>query len=159
MPPTINKKGFPTPTLTRSDAFFSTFWLSLISLISIENKCLYDAIQDLKMEKYNFGKRWDWTRVDRIKSYTGTWVTIWAITAEVLHELYSIWRAFYTSCLTDISSSQRWVIYSQNIDAVSNYTYLFRFVFHFSATVFKSVIKLLVFLKILCQHYMMINAI
>ncbi len=32
------------------------------------------------------------------------------------------------SKLTDISSSQRWVIYSQTNGAVSNYTYLFRFV-------------------------------
>ncbi len=30
--------------------------------------------------------------------------------------------------LTDVSSSQRWVIYSQTNGAVSNYTYLFRFV-------------------------------
>ncbi len=30
--------------------------------------------------------------------------------------------------LTDVSSSQQWVIYSQTNGAVSNYTYLFRFV-------------------------------
>ncbi len=34
--------------------------------------------------------------------------------------------------LTDVSSSQRWVIYSQTNGAVSNYTYLFRFVVVFS---------------------------
>ncbi len=33
-----------------------------------------------------------------------------------------------TSWLTDVSSSQRWVIYSQTNGAVSNYTYLFWFV-------------------------------
>ncbi len=33
-----------------------------------------------------------------------------------------------TSWLTDVSCSQRWVIYSQINGAVSNYTYLFRFV-------------------------------
>ncbi len=35
---------------------------------------------------------------------------------------------FCTPWLTDVSSSQRWVIYSQTNGAVSNYTYLFRFV-------------------------------
>ncbi len=35
---------------------------------------------------------------------------------------------FCTPWLTDVSSSQQWVIYSQTNGAVSNYTYLFRFV-------------------------------
>ncbi len=37
-------------------------------------------------------------------------------------------HASCTSWLTAISSSQRWVIYSQTNGAASNYTYLFRFV-------------------------------
>ncbi len=52
MPPTLNK-ALPTPTLTLPNALFSTFF---ISLIYIENKCLYDAIRDLKRDNFFLAK-------------------------------------------------------------------------------------------------------
>ncbi len=78
------------------------------------NKCLYDAIQDLKMEgKKSLAKAGLNPGRSRLKKTE--WLCSW----------------FGSSCqswLTDVSSSQRWVIYSQTNGAVSNYTYLFRFV-------------------------------
>ncbi len=49
MPPTINNKALPNPT----QCFIFNFLI--ISLISIENKCLYDAIRYLKREKIKDG--------------------------------------------------------------------------------------------------------
>ncbi len=55
MPPYWDNKALPTPTLTLPDTFI--FYFLIISFISIENKCLSDAIWDLKRNKKKFGKR------------------------------------------------------------------------------------------------------
>ncbi len=74
---------------------------------------------------------WNWggiePGVDRVKRWNGTRFTICTTETNVLHWLCcSSSGSFCTSWLTDVSCSQRWVIYSQTKDAVSNYTYLFR---------------------------------
>ncbi len=51
----------PTPTLTLTDTLCSTL---IISFILIENKCLSDAIWDLKRDNF-FGKRRVRTRVKK----------------------------------------------------------------------------------------------
>ncbi len=48
MPPYWHSKALPTPTLTHLILYFKLFDYFLFF---IENKCLYDAIQDLKREK------------------------------------------------------------------------------------------------------------
>ncbi len=47
---------------------------------------------------------------------------------KLMFKLTLLFFWFCTPWLTDVSSSQRWVIYSQTNSVVSNYTYLFRFV-------------------------------
>jgi len=65
---------------------------------------------------------------ERIKRYTSAWFTIWAIEADILRRLcYSMCHPSYISWLTDISSNQRSLPFL-NLNASSNYTYLFRFV-------------------------------
>ncbi len=54
MPPYWDNKALPTPTLTLPDTFILNFWI--ISFIFIENKCLSDAIWDLKREKNSSAK-------------------------------------------------------------------------------------------------------
>ncbi len=49
MPPYWDNKALPTPTLTLPDTLIFNFLI--ISLIFIENKCLSDAIWDLKRAK------------------------------------------------------------------------------------------------------------
>ncbi len=51
MPPYWDNKALPTGTLTLPDTFIFNFLI--ISLIFIENKCLSDAIYDLKRPKKN----------------------------------------------------------------------------------------------------------
>ncbi len=97
-----------------------------VSLIYIENKCIYDALRDLKREKKS-GKRRDWTPVDRFKK-TGSWFTICTTEADVIMDSSS--RSSCTYWLTDVSSSQRWVIYSTIPLLRESW-----FVLHFSATV------------------------
>ncbi len=53
MPPYWDNKALPTPTLTLPDTFFNFL---IISLIFIENKCLSDAIWDLKRQKKSLAK-------------------------------------------------------------------------------------------------------
>ncbi len=67
MPPYWDNKALPTPTLTLPDTFI--FYFLIISFISIENKCLSDAMWDLKRNKKKFGKRRARTRVDRVKKH------------------------------------------------------------------------------------------
>ncbi len=49
-----DNKALPSPTLTLHDTFI--FHCLIISLIFIENKCLSDAIWDLKREKKSSAK-------------------------------------------------------------------------------------------------------
>ncbi len=62
MPPYWDNKALPTPTLTLPNTFILQFLI--ISFIFIENKCLSDAIWDLKREKKIGGKRRPGTRVN-----------------------------------------------------------------------------------------------
>ncbi len=62
MPPYWDNKALPTPTLTLPNTFILTFLI--ISFIFIENKCLSDAIWDLKREKKIGDKRRAGTRVN-----------------------------------------------------------------------------------------------
>ncbi len=54
MPPYWDNKALPTPTLTLPDTFIFNFFI--IFFIFIENKCLSDAIWDLKREKKSSAK-------------------------------------------------------------------------------------------------------
>ncbi len=54
MPPYWDNKALPTPTLILPDTFIFNFLI--ISFIFIENKCLSDALWDLKREKKNSAK-------------------------------------------------------------------------------------------------------
>ncbi len=65
--------------------------------------------------------------VDRIKK-TMTPFTICTTGADVSVDSAVLLLVLPVPWLTDVSSSQQWVIYSQTNGAVSNYTYLFRFV-------------------------------
>ncbi len=62
MPPYWDNKALPTPTLTLPNTFILKFLI--ISFIFIENKCLSDAIWDLKREKKIGDKRRAGTRVN-----------------------------------------------------------------------------------------------
>ncbi len=53
MPPYWDNKALPTPTLTLPNTFIFNFLI--ISFIFTENKCLSDAIWDLKREKKKIG--------------------------------------------------------------------------------------------------------
>ncbi len=98
------------------------------NIIFIENKCLY-AIWDLKRER---------KKKDRPKVGSNRWsiaskrhvtrFTICATGPDVSVDSAVLLLVPPVPWLTDVSSSQRWVIYSQTNGAVSNYTYLFRFV-------------------------------
>ncbi len=57
-----------------------------------------------------------------------SWFTICATGAEASVHSAVLLLVLPVPWLTDVSSSQRWVIYSQTNGAVSNYNYLFRFV-------------------------------
>ncbi len=57
-----------------------------------------------------------------------SWFTICATGADVSADSAVLLLVLPLPWLTDVSSSQQWVIYSQTNGAVSNYTYLFRFV-------------------------------
>ncbi len=59
-----------------------------VSLISIKNKCLYDAIRDLKREEKKFGKGGIEPGSIAFKRHTGTRFTIGVIAADVLHRLH-----------------------------------------------------------------------
>ncbi len=66
-----------------------------------------------------------------------SWFTICATGADASVHSAVLLLVLPVPWLTDVSSSQRWVIYSQNNGTVSNYTYLFRFVwFVFSDLLF-----------------------
>ncbi len=70
-----------------------------------------------------------WTPAGHVKIYKSMRFTFCATRVNILCWLCcSICHPSCTSWLTDISCSQRWVIYSQTNGAASNYTYLFRFV-------------------------------
>ncbi len=92
---------------------FRQITIYIVPLISIENKCLYDAIQDLKCEKKKFGERRDWIEPGSIasKRQNETQFIICTTGADVYIDCSSS-RSSYTSWLTDVSSSQRGVIYS-----------------------------------------------
>ncbi len=57
-----------------------------------------------------------------------SWFTICATGADNIIGSAVLLVVLPVPWLTDVSSNQRWVIYSQTNGAVSNYTYLFRFV-------------------------------
>ncbi len=65
--------------------------------------------------------------VDRSKRYD-TRFTICTTGADASVDSAVLLLVLPVPWLIDVSSSQRWVIYSQTNGAVSNYTYLFRFV-------------------------------
>ncbi len=65
--------------------------------------------------------------VDRVKRHD-LWFTTCATGADNIIDSAVLLVVLPVPWLTDVSSSQRWVIYSQTNGAVSNYTYLFRFV-------------------------------
>ncbi len=84
-----------------------------------------------KGEEKKFAKKTGLKRVDRVKKME--WHTIyhlhhWSWCVNSL--CCSCFGSSCTSSLTDVSSSQRWVIYSQTNGAVLNYTYLFWFVWY-----------------------------
>ncbi len=80
-----------------------------------------------KGEKKKIGQRWDRTTGrSRQKDMTRDLPSAPLDLMFQLSLLFFFW--FCTPWLTDVSSSQRWVIYSQANGAVSNYTYLFQFV-------------------------------
>ncbi len=108
--------------------WYFIFNFLIISFIFIENKCLYDAIWDLKRErKKKIGQRRDRTTGrPRQKDMTPDLPSAPLKLTPQFTLLCFFW--FCTPWLTDVSSSQRWVIYSKTNGAVSNYTYLFRFV-------------------------------
>ncbi len=92
-----------------------------VSLISIENKMplRWDTRFENRDQK-KVGKRRDWTRVDRVEKME------WHAVYHLHHWRWCVnWRcrsssgSSCTSWLTDVLSSQRWVIYSQTNDAVS----------------------------------------
>ncbi len=104
----------------------------IISLIFIENKCLYDAIWGLKRERKKkvrpIGQRRDRTTGRSRQKDHDTRFNICATGADASADSAVLLLVLPLPWLTDVSSSQQWVIYSQTNGAVSNYTYLFRFV-------------------------------
>ncbi len=65
--------------------------------------------------------------VDRVKRHC-SWFTICTTGADASVGSAVLLLVLPVPWLTDVSSSQQWVIYSQTNGAVSNYTYFFRFV-------------------------------
>ncbi len=81
-----------------------------------------------KGRKKKFGKRRDRTTGRSHQKDDDTRFTICATGANASIDSAVLLLVLPVPWLTDVSSSQQWVIYSQTNGAVSNYTYLFRFV-------------------------------
>ncbi len=125
MPPYWYNKALYTPTLTLPDTLFSSFWLFPSFLLKINAFTLRYEIW--KGRKKKFGKRRD--RTTGRSHQNDTRFTICTTGADVsVDSVAVLLLVLPVPWLTDVSSSQRWVIYSQTNGAVSNYTYLFRFV-------------------------------
>ncbi len=80
-----------------------------------------------KGRKKKFGKRRDRTTGRSHQKDDDTRFTICTTGADVSVHSAVLLLVLPVPWLTDVSSSQQWVIYSQTNGAVSNYTYLFRF--------------------------------
>ncbi len=109
MPP--YNKALPTPTLTLPNTLFSTFWLFPSFPLKINAFTMRDEIW--KGRKKSLAK-------GRIKPGSIATMTrdLPSALLELMFQLTLLFFWFF----------QQWVIYSQTNAAVSNYTYLFRFV-------------------------------
>ncbi len=122
----VQYKALSAPTLTLPDTLFSTFWLFPSFLLKINAFTMRYEIWKGR-EKKKIGQRWDRTTGRSCqKDMTHDLPSAPLELMFQLTLLFFFW--FCTPWLTDVSSSQQWVIYSQTNVAVSNYTYLFRFV-------------------------------
>ncbi len=117
----VQYKALSAPTLTLPDTF-STFWLFPSFLLKINAFTMRYEIWKGR-EKKKAGSNHSSIASKRHDS----WFTI-CTTGAVLQVTLLFFFWFCIPWLTDVSSSQRWVIYSQTNGAVSNYTYLCRFV-------------------------------
>ncbi len=102
------------------DTYFQLFDYFLNFYLKIN---AFDAIRDLKREKKKvWQKRRDRTTGRSHKQDNDTRFTICTTGADVSIDS-AVLLLVPVPWLTDVSSSQRWVIYSQTNGAVSNYTY------------------------------------
>ncbi len=86
---------------------------------------------DIRFDKGEKKKVWPKAGSNRWSIASKThdlWFTICATGADDITDSAVLLLVLPVPWLTDVSSSQQWVIYSQTNGAVSNYTYLFRFV-------------------------------
>ncbi len=108
----VQYKALSAPTLSLTRYFI--FNLLIISLIFIENKCLYDAIWDWKgREKKSSARRWDRTAGRSRQKRHDLWFTICVTGADTSVDSVVLLVVLSVPWLTDVSSNQRWVIYSQ----------------------------------------------
>ncbi len=124
----VQYKALSAPTLTLPDTLLSTLWLFTSFLLKINAFTM----------RYEIWKGREKKKKDRPKVGSNHWsiaskrhdsrFTICATGADASVDSAVLLLVLPVPWLTDISSSQRWVIYSQTNGAVSNYTYLFRFV-------------------------------
>ncbi len=125
MPPYWYNKALYTPTLTLPD-IFSTFWLFPSFLLKINAFTMrYEIWKGReKKDRPKVGSN-HWSIASKRHDL---WFTICTTGADASVDSAVLLLVLPLPWLTDVSSSQRWVIYSQTNGAVSNYTYLFRFV-------------------------------
>ncbi len=126
MPPYWYNKALYTPTLTLPDTLFSTFWLFPSFLLKINAFTMrYEIWKGReKKDRPKVGSN-HWSIASKRHDL---WFTICTTGADASVDSAVLLLVLPLPWLTDVSSSQRWVIYSQTNGAVSNYTYLFRFV-------------------------------
>ncbi len=105
---------YPNPTR------YFIFNFLIISFIFIENECLYDAIWDLKRERKKKARPKAGSNHRSIASRRHhSWFTICAIGANASVHSAVLLLVLPLPWLTDVSSSQQWVIYSKKKMALS----------------------------------------
>ncbi len=123
----VQYKALSAPTLTLPDTLFWTFWLFPSFLLKINAFTMRYEIWKGR-EKKKVRPKVGSNRWSIASKRHDSWFTICTSGADASVDSAVLLLVLPVPWLTDVSSSQQWVIYSQTNGAVSNYTYLFRFV-------------------------------
>ncbi len=114
----VQYKALSAPTLTLPDTLFSTFWLFPSFLLKINAFTMRYEIwkgREKKVRPKAGSNHWSIA-----SKRHDLWFTICATGADDLGHSAVLLLVLPVPWLTDVSSSQRWVIYSQTNGAVSN---------------------------------------
>ncbi len=116
----VQYKALSAPTLTLPDTLFSTFWLFPSFLLKINAFTMRFEIWKGREKKKSWPKVGSnhWSIASKRHDL---WFTICTTGADASGHSAVLLLVLPVPWLTDVSSSQRWVIYSQTNGAVSNY--------------------------------------